>query len=141
MIVGENLQKKAHYKFSNIHAHAWAFDDLYQKNAHMVASIHCRPLHYRHNRIQLTKENIILYSFHTLFQATCTYRSVLSKHPWTLKHNSLFWPAWAPARDQNPIHLYRSCYSGPLKYGTWALTQELALAQDTTVYVHALYMY
>ena len=27
----------------------------------------------------------------------------------------------------------RSCYSGPLKCGIWVLTQEWALAQDTTV--------
>ena len=26
--------------------------------------------------------------------------------------------------DQNPICLYRSCYSGPLKFGKWALTRE-----------------
>ena len=31
------------------------------------------------------------------------------------------------------IRLYRSCYSGPLKCGTWALTREWALARDTTV--------
>ena len=30
-------------------------------------------------------------------------------------------------RDQNSISLYRSCYSGPLKCGTWVL------ARDTTV--------
>ena len=35
---------------------------------------------------------------------------------------------------KNPICLYRSCYSGPSKCGTWALTREWALAQDTTVY-------
>ena len=32
--------------------------------------------------------------------------------------------------------LYGSCNSDPLKFGTWALTREWALAQDTTVLVH-----
>ena len=31
------------------------------------------------------------------------YRSVLGKHPWVLKHNSRYWPAWALTWDQNPI--------------------------------------
>ena len=37
----------------------------------------------------------------------------------------------------NSIHLDRSCYiySDPLKWGTWVLTQEWALAQDTAVHV------
>ena len=34
------------------------------------------------------------------------------------------------------IHFYGSCYFYPLKFGTWALTGEWLLAQDTTV-VHA----
>ena len=33
------------------------------------------------------------------------------------------------------IHLYRSCYIDPLKWGTWALTREWALARDTMVIV------
>ena len=57
------------------------------------------------------------------------YRSVPGKRPWALKHNLRFWTAWALTQDQNSICLYRSCYSGPLKCGTWAL------AQDTTVIV------
>ena len=65
------------------------------------------------------------------------YCSVPGKLSWMLKHISRFWLAWAPTRDQNFIRLYRSCYSGPLKCGTWALTQEWALAWDTTV---CLYM-
>ena len=69
---------------------------------------------------------------------TYVYRSVPGKHPWALKHNSRFWTAWALTRDQTSICLYRSCYSGPFKCGTWALTREWALAQDTTV---CTYMY
>ena len=34
--------------------------------------------------------------------------------------------------------MYRGCYIGPLKCGTWALTQEWALAQDTMVFVGLL---
>ena len=34
------------------------------------------------------------------------YCSVLSKLSWVLKHNSRFWLAWVPTRDQNSIHLY-----------------------------------
>jgi hypothetical protein len=75
----------------------------------------------------------------------CCYeycRSVPGKRPWALKHDLQFWPAWALTRDQNPIRLYRCCYSDPLKCGTWALTQ---LARDTTVNIlvligHSLYM-
>ena len=63
------------------------------------------------------------------------YRSVPGKRPWALKHNSQFWPAWALFQDQNSICLYRSCYIYPLKWGTWTLTREWALAQDTTVVV------
>ena len=33
----------------------------------------------------------------------------------------------------NSIRLYRRCYSAPLKCGTWALSQEWALARDTMV--------
>ena len=62
------------------------------------------------------------------------YLSVPGKRPWALKHNSQFWPAWALTREQNSVHLYRSCYSGPLKYSTWVLTREWALARDTTVF-------
>ena len=61
------------------------------------------------------------------------YHSVLGKHPWALKYNSRYWPAWALTQDQNPIRLYRSCYSGPLKCSAWALTREWALARDTMV--------
>ena len=49
------------------------------------------------------------------------------------KHTSQFWPAWALTWDITSIYLYRSCYIDPLKWGTWALTQEWALARDTTV--------
>ena len=28
---------------------------------------------------------------------------------------------WVLTQDQNSVHLYRSCYSGPLKCGTWVL--------------------
>ena len=40
-----------------------------------------------------------------------------------------------PRRDQNSICLYRNCYSGPSKCGSWALARERVLAQDTTVCV------
>ena len=64
------------------------------------------------------------------------YHSVPGKHPWALKHNSRFRPAWALTRDINSICLYGSCNSDPsLKFGTWALTQEWALVRDTMVYV------
>ena len=53
-----------------------------------------------------------------------------------LKHNSQFWPTWALTWDQNPICLYRSCYSGPLKCSTWVLTQEWVLAWDTRIILH-----
>ena len=65
----------------------------------------------------------------------CIYRSVPGKCPWALKHNLQFWPAWALTRDINSICLYGSCNSDPLKFGTWALTREWALARDTTVYI------
>ena len=52
------------------------------------------------------------------------YHSVPGKRSWALKHNLQFWPAWVLTRDQNFIRLYRSCYSGPLKCSTWALTRE-----------------
>ena len=55
------------------------------------------------------------------YLAQYTYRSVLGKRPWALM------PACVLTQDQNPIHLHRSCYSGPLKCGTQALTR------DTTV--------
>ena len=61
------------------------------------------------------------------------YHSVPGKRPWALKHNSRFWPTWALTRDINSICLYGSCNSDPLKFGTWALTREWALARDTTV--------
>ena len=60
--------------------------------------------------------------------------SVPGKHPWVLKHNSQFWPAWALTGSINCICLYRSCYMDPLKCGTWALTREWALARDTTAH-------
>ena len=62
-------------------------------------------------------------SEHTIF----IYNSVPGNHPWVLKHNSRFWPAWALTRDINSIGLYRSCHIDPLKCATWAL------AWDTTV--------
>ena len=31
--------------------------------------------------------------------------------------NSLFWPTWTLTQDQNPMHLYKSCYIDPLKCG------------------------
>ena len=54
---------------------------------------------------------------------------VPGKRPWRLKYNSRyrFWPTWVLTWDQNSICLYRSCYSGPLKFGIWALTREWAL--------------
>ena len=68
----------------------------------------------------------------------CTH-SVPGKRPWALKHNSRFWPTWVLTQDQNPIHLYRSCYSGPLKCDTWALTRKWALPRDTTVIIICTY--
>ena len=59
------------------------------------------------------------------------YHSVPGKHPWALK--SRFGPAWALTRDITSMRLYRSCCIDPLKWGTWALTREWALARDTTV--------
>ena len=58
-----------------------------------------------------------------------------------LNINSRLWTTWALTRDQDSIRLYRCCYSASLKCGTWALTQERALARDTTVlyvYVHCI---
>ena len=46
------------------------------------------------------------------------YCSVPSKHPWALKHNLQFQPAWALTWDINCIHLYGSCYTDPVKFGT-----------------------
>ena len=66
--------------------------------------------------------------------STYMYCSAPGKRPWALKHNLQFRPAWALTRDQNPIRLCRSCYSAPLKCGTWALTREWALARDTMVH-------
>ena len=63
------------------------------------------------------------------------YSSVPGKCSWALNIPRDFWPAWALTWDQNSIRLYTSCYSGPLKCGTWALTREWALAQDTTITV------
>ena len=82
-----------------------------------------------------------MYCLHHLLPQFCnwSYRSVPGKRPWALKHNSRFRPAWALTQDINSICLYGSCNSDPLKFGTWALTREWALAQDTTV-VHALYL-
>ena len=70
--------------------------------------------------------------------AAYIYRSVLGKHPWALKHNSRFRPAWVLTRDINSICLYGSCNNDPLKFGTWALTWEWALARDTTVLTKGL---
>ena len=58
------------------------------------------------------------------------YRSVPGKRPWALKHNSRFWPAWALTQDQNSIRLYRSCYSDPLKCGTWALARDTMVIME-----------
>ena len=74
----------------------------------------------------------------TIIFGQYTYRSVPGKHPWALKHNSLFWPAWTLTRDIFSIRLYRSCYIDCLKCGTWVLTREWALAWDTTVIIHFL---
>ena len=63
----------------------------------------------------------------------CIYHSVPGKCPWVLQHNSRFWPVWALTWDIISIHLYGSCYLYPLKFGTWVLTWEWALAWDTTV--------
>ena len=76
------------------------------------------------------------YSHHPLDRSK--YRSVPGKRPWALKHNLRFQPAWALTRDINSICLYGSCNSDPLKFGTWALTREWALAWDTTVYIYTL---
>ena len=74
-----------------------------------------------------------------LYIESCIYYIVPGKHPWVLKHNSQFWPAWALTRDQNPICLYKSCYSGPMKCGTWVLlTWEWALARDITMYTDSM---
>ena len=46
------------------------------------------------------------------------------------------WPAWVLTWDINIIayiYYYGSSYIDPLKCGTWVLTQEWALAWDTTV--------
>ena len=51
--------------------------------------------------------------------------------PEALKPHLRFWPTWVLTREQNSIHLYRSCYSGPLKCGTWTW----ALTRDTTVLI------
>ena len=41
-------------------------------------------------------------------------------------------PTWALTRPEtNCIRLYGSCYRHPLKFDTWALTQECVLAWDT----------
>ena len=58
------------------------------------------------------------------------YHNVPGKCPWALQHNLRFWPARALTRDKNFICLYRSCYIEPLKWGTWALTQEWAFARN-----------
>ena len=39
------------------------------------------------------------------------------------------------SRDINCTHLYGSCYTDPLKFGTWAFTQQWALGRDTMVYM------
>ena len=54
------------------------------------------------------------------------------KHPWVLKHNLGFWPAWTPIRDTNTIHLYGGCYIDPMQRSAWVLTREWVLAGDTT---------
>ena len=48
--------------------------------------------------------------------------SQVSAHAWVLKHNSRFWPARMLTRDILSIRLYRGCYIGPFKYGTWVLS-------------------
>ena len=48
------------------------------------------------------------------------YHSVPGKCPWALKCDSRFRFAWALTRDINCMHLYGSCYTDPLKFGTWA---------------------
>ena len=67
-----------------------------------------------------------------LFVVGAQIRSVLGKHPWVLKHSSRFWPVWVLTRD-----IYHSCYMyiDPLKFGTWVLSQEWALAWNT-IMVH-----
>ena len=64
---------------------------------------------------------------------TYTVVSQVSAHGHLHNNNSWFLAAWALTQGQNSICLYRSCYSVPLKCGSWALTREWALAQDTTV--------
>ena len=77
------------------------------------------------------------HKWYSCAQIVCIYTVVswVNTHAWAPKHNLRFWPAWALTRDQNSIRLYRSCCIDPLKWGTWALTREWALAQDTTVHV------
>ena len=84
-------------------------------------------------RLLLSTPKLAIIDIGHLATYVSKYRSVLGKRPWALKHNSQFCPTWALTRDQNSIRLYRSCYIDPLKWGTWALTREWALARDTTV--------
>ena len=47
-------------------------------------------------------------------------------------HETLqFQQAWVLTWDINCMYLYGSCYIDPLKFGTWELSEEWALAQDT----------
>lgn len=61
------------------------------------------------------------------------YRSVPGNLRYLLIHKSRFLPAWVLTWDINSIHLYGRGNIDPLKFGTWALTQEWVLSQDITV--------
>ena len=79
------------------------------------------------------KENCIgmLLNIHYYASAKSAHYRKYATVSWVSAHGHL-----NITHNFGPIRLYRSCYSGPLKFGTWALTQEWALAQDTTVVVH-----
>ena len=78
--------------------------------------------------ISFVKLDHALYSIHYN-----TYRSVSGKQ------NLRFWPTWALARDQNSILLYRSYYSCPLKFGTWALAWGTGVRMCTDTRFHYSY--
>ena len=43
----------------------------------------------------------------TMAHINSKYRSVPGKHPWVLKHNSRFWPAWALTQDINSMFVWK----------------------------------
>ena len=78
---------------------------------------------FKHSDLTRVQKKATLTSYEQGYR-TCR---VPGKHPWVLKHNSWFQLAWVLTRDINCIYLYGSCYSAPLKFGTWVLTREWAL--------------